>query len=463
MVAHGRVPFTTAEDGRVLDRLAGLERVISPDAVREILAECGLDRQRACPLSHEVMMWFTLAMVIESDKSHRQVFKASRRGREFEETPDRSALCQARQRLGVEPLRRLFARVVRPLATEEDCPAAFYRGMRLVGWDGSVYDVPDSEKNAAEFGYPQGGRGAGAFPQIRKVALVELGTHVEFAVEFGPLSTGENTLADRLIPSLPQGCLLLQDRNFLTYDRAKRLMAAGVHFLARMKKSNKLEILERLPDGSYLSKLYPSSWHRNQDRDGLLIRVVRYKIDDAQRGDPNEEHVLVTDLMDHAVYPALELIELYHVRWEQELVYDEQKTHLDPKRPTKPTHLRSQTPEGVHQEMYALSIAHFTIRALMYAAACQAGISPLRLSFTGCYQILKIRLPESAQTTPADLARWHAALLREMRSELLPPRANRINPRVVKQKIKKWAKKRPQHYAPDPLTQTFITTVVVLC
>ena len=80
---------------------------------------------------------------------------------------------------------------------------------------------------------------------------------------------------------------------------------------------------------------------------------------------------------------------------------DEQKTHQDPPRATKPAHLRSETPAGVIQEIYALSLGHFVIRALMFEAAATVGLDPDRLSFLGCFQILKCRLPECDSSTPA--------------------------------------------------------------
>ena len=103
------------------------------------------------------------------------------------------------------------------------------------------------------------------------------------------------------------------------------------------------------------------------------------------------------------LYPANELIILYHERWEEELVFDEQKTHQDPRRATKPAHLRSETPAGVIQEIYALSLGHFVIRSLMFEAAATAGLDPDALSFTGCFQILKCRLPECDSTDACDL------------------------------------------------------------
>ena len=123
------------------------------------------------------------------------------------------------------------------------------------------------------------------------------------------------------------------------------------------------------------------------------------------------------------LYPAKELIILYHERWEEELVFDEQKTHQDPRRATKPAQLRSETPAGVIQEIYALSLGHFVIRSLMFEAAATVELDPDRLSFTGCFQILKCRLPECDSRTPATFEAWYQGVLWEMQGERYRPAA----------------------------------------
>ena len=114
------------------------------------------------------------------------------------------------------------------------------------------------------------------------------------------------------------------------------------------------------------------------------------------------------------------------------------------------------------QEVYALSLGHFVIRSLMFEAATTVGEDPDRLSFTGCFQILKNRLPECVGKTPETLEEWYAGLLWEMQNERTDPRRNRINPRVIKRKMSKWPKKRPKHRRLPPLKKTFTETVVML-
>ncbi|OWK41042.1 IS4 family transposase [Fimbriiglobus ruber] len=444
----------------ILDRLAGLTKIISPEVIEQALSDSDRVGQRRCQLSHRTMLWVVLAMGLLTHLPLRQVFKYARRMTRGEQTPARSSLCEGRQRLGVDAVRSVFEQVVRPLATPST-PGAFYQGFRLMAIDGTVQDVPDTPANADHFGRSSGGRGDSAFPQLRKVSVVEVGTHVEVALVIGGYHDGEPTLVEKLWDKLPADSLLLEDRGFFSYEHWNALEARGVKLLVRIKSNMVLKPIRRLAEGSFLTKIYPSSYRRSQDRDGIVVRVIEYALDDPQRTGPGEPHRLMTNLLDAEPYPAMELVILYHERWEEELVFDEQKTHLDPRRAGKPAHFRSQTPVGVEQEVYALSLGHFTVRALMLESAQTVDLDVDRLSFTGCLRILQARLPECESATPQSLDRWYTCLLWEMAHERIEPRRNRINPRVVKRKMSKFAKKRPQHRGGPPLKKTFAQTVVI--
>ena len=212
----------------IVDRLAGLSKVIPPAVMEQALLDTGRTEQRACRLSHRVMLWIVLAMGVLTDLPIRQVFKHARRMRPGDKTPSRSNLCEARQRLGVEPVQRVFDLVVKPLATPQT-PGAFYKGLRLMGIDGTVLDVPDTPANDAHFGRSSGGRGDSAFPQVRKVSLVELGTHVEVAMAVGGYHDSEQKLVEQLWDQLPADALLLEDRGFFSYAHWKKLDARGTN------------------------------------------------------------------------------------------------------------------------------------------------------------------------------------------------------------------------------------------
>lgn len=460
MRQQGRCLLSTDEAGRALDRLAGLEEFIPPDLQRQVLNDTGRVNGRSCTLTHEVMLWVVLAMGIFTDVPIRQVFKLSRRFRSNEKTPARSSLCEGRQRLGVEPLQKLFDHLVRPLATLET-PGAFYQGKRWMAMDGTVQDVPDSPANAVAFHRATGSRGTGAFPQVRKVSLVEVGTRVEVAFALGGWQDSENTLALDLVRHIPADAFLVMDRGFFSYSLWKMLDSRGVGLLLRGQSNFVLRPIRHLSDNSFLAKIYPNSSDRSYDRNGIVVRVIEYTLDDPQRTGHQEPHRLITNLLDAEERPALQLVCAYHERWEIELLFDEQKTHQDPIRPGKAAQLRSETPEGVRQELLALSLAHFVVRRLMFEAAQHRQIDPDRISFTGCLRILRCRLPECVDATPRGLQAWHQALVLEASREIIEPRRNRVNPRVVKRKMSKFAKKRPEHRRLPRLRKTFVESVVM--
>jgi hypothetical protein len=441
------------------DRLTGLTRLIPATVVRDVLRKTDRDNPRSCVLSHEATTWVLLAMGILTDLPIRSVYQHARRLQAGAAIPSRSAVCQARRRLGIAPLRSLFRRVVRPL-TDDQTPGATLGGLRLVAIDGTKLDIPDTPANEAAFGRPRGGRGDGAFPQVHKLSLVELGSRAELAFVVKPCMRNEAVIARALLRHVQPNMLVLADREFFSYPVWQAYLTRGCQLLWRGKTNFVLEPHEVLSDGSYLTKIHPRPRDRVADRHGVVVRVVKYTIDDPQRAGHQHVHVLLTSLLDHERFPAVDLILCYHQRWEHELMYDEQKTHHDPVRPGKPAQLRSGTPAGVVQELYALSLGHFVTQALRTEAARDERIDPDRLSFIGTLRILRCRLPECASA--ASFTAWYRRLLWEIGQERLQPRRNRINPRVAKHQVSNYGKKQPHQRPCPPLRKSFLDTVVML-
>jgi Transposase DDE domain/Insertion element 4 transposase N-terminal len=434
-------------------RLNALYRIIPRGEVKRALAQSGRHRRACSRLPDLFMVYFVLGLGLFCTDCYRQIFRWLRPWKS-QTVPGRSTLCEARRRLGLIPLVKLAGNIVKLLAGH-DTPGAFYRDMRLMAIDGFVVDVADSEENARVFGIPNGGRTPGAFPQVRIVALCEAGTHVLWRWLIKPIRVTEQKMADYLLLNLAAGMLLMWDRGFLSYRRVADVIRRNAHLLAHVKKDLILQPIRNLGDGSYLAKLYRNSHDRKRDRNGILVRVLDYELNDPRRTGHRQRHRLITTLLDAEKDPAITLIELYHVRWEEELTIDELKTHQG--RPV----LRSQTPAGVVQELYALLLDHFVVRVLMFEAAQVAQVPPLSMSFTGTLKILRCRIPNCPRKRTA-LRRWWRNLIREVAEEVLPSRRNRINPRVIKRKMSKWKKKQPHHRNyPQPIHR-FIDTIVML-
>jgi hypothetical protein len=436
------------------ERIRALERIIPLDIVQQVLQQTGHEG-RHCPcLPHWFMVYFVLGLGLFAKDCYRQIFKNLQRFRPGG-TPRRSTLGEARKGLGIAPIRLVAHKVIRLLATP-DTPDAFYCGMRLLAIDGFVEDLPDTPDNTRCFGKPQSGRAQGAFPQARVLGLCELGTHVFYRWLIKPVWRGEVSMVGYLLRFLEEGSLLLWDRNFLNYKSLGQVRARNAHLLARVKSNFVFEPTEVLPDGSYLSKMYPSSYHRSKDKGGIVVRIIEYTLEG--RGKQGEVHRLLTTLLDAEQHPAQELIMLYHERWEEELAIDELQTHQQ-ERPV----LRSQTPRGVVQEIVGLLLAHFCVRALMFEAAKEQGVAPRRMSFTGTLKILRCRLPEVPKD-PKDKAgrqQWWENLIAEVSEEVLEPRRDRVNPRVIKRKMSKWPKKRPHHCRPPQPDRSFRESIVI--
>jgi Transposase DDE domain len=306
----------------------------------------------------------------------------------------KSGISQARSRVGVEPVKALYESVVAPMA-ERRTKGAWYRDWRLVSLDGSTLDVADSVENEAVFGRPGASRGSSAFPKLRFVGLLENGTHVLWAAQMAPYATDEITLAQQVIPALRKGMLCLADRFFPGYQLWRAAAQTGADLLWRMRQNARLEIDRRLPDGSYLSRLYLCISNRRNRRKAIVVRVIEYRLKEVPDAEP--VYRLITTILDPKQAPAKELAALYHERWEIETALDELKAHLRGAQIV----LRSKTPELVKQEFYGLLMAHFAIRGLMHEAALKADEDPDRLSFVHAGRVVQRRMPRFAAIPPS--------------------------------------------------------------
>jgi hypothetical protein len=307
--------------------------------------------------------------------------------------------------------------------------------------DGTTEDVPDTAANAAAFGQPQGGRGHGAFPQVQGVYLVECGTHAIVDACFGPCGGSERRGAAALLRSVSAEMLVLWDRGFHDYELLGAVRQRGAHVLGRLPACVKPQWAAAWPDGSALAYLRPSEPTRRARGERRLVRIIEYTLTDPALVGYGEVHRLVTTLLDPRVAPALDLVCLYHERWEIELVIDETDTHQ--RLAGRP--LRSLKPEGVLQELYALVIAHYALRALMHEAALQVGVDPDRLSFVHALRVLQDVIPEFQMVAPGEWPRLYRRLLQDIATGRLPARRLRSNPRVVKRKMSNFKRKRPEH------------------
>jgi hypothetical protein len=361
--------------------------------VKAVLTAQGKASRRQRELPAHVVAYYVICLALFMQVSCREVLRCLLEGLAWLLGPGqavkitgKSGISQARTRLGWEVMRQLYQEIVKPIAVEAT-RGAWYRGWRLLSLDGTTLAVADEKENARAFGRPANSRGQGAYPQIRFVSLVETGTHVLFATRLGSYGSGEIALAEEVIAGLQKGMLCLADRNFFSYRLWNRARAGGADLLWRVKKDWQFALEQRLADGSYLSRIYPSGRARRRQAEAVAVRVIEYRLEGVAGAEP--AYRLVTTILDPAQAPAEELAALYHERWEIEGAFDELKTHLRGAQIV----LRSKTPDLVRQEFYGLLLAHFAVRGLVHEAALKAGEDPDRLSFVHAVRVIRRKLP----------------------------------------------------------------------
>ncbi|MEU9015378.1 IS4 family transposase [Streptomyces sp. NPDC048479] len=365
-----------------LSGLGLLTWVFPPGLVDRVVAACGCREQRKRLLPARLVVYFVLGLALFSPAPYLEVMRHLVEGLRGQgllggwHVPAKSSLFRARQRLGSEPLRVLFATTARPMATEAT-PGAFWRGLRLLAVDGTCWDVADTEANEAAFGRPGSGRGSGrsAFVQVRMAALVEVGSHAVLDAELAGCRTGEVTLVGRLTRSAGPGQLVLADREFLGVPLWQAFTATGADLLWRVPANRVLPVTRQLRDGSWLSQIRASG---GPARHEPVVRVLAYQLKGTAGQGAAEGYRLVTTLLDARRYPARQLAALYRERWEVETVVEEIKTHQRGARVV----LSSKTPDGVRQQIWAHLLVHHALRELMLRTAATRGLDPDRVSFT---------------------------------------------------------------------------------
>ena len=441
--------------------LPQLETILPPQVIGEVLTDCDAWEQREKKLNMQAMIYLIIALALYPHCSTREVYRRLQEGLpeallEQEEVPTAGALCQRRQQLGVTPLRELFARLARPIALPQT-RSAFRFGLRVLATDGTLENLPDSDANRTVFPYhTQEEFSRSPFPQARCVLLMECGTHVIFDAEITAVQQGELGSVLRLIErQLGPGMVLLCDAGICCSQVLLSARRKDAHVLGRLDSVSYKVPWVRLHDGSYLVKVYQdSSHHRGQE---LTARVIEYQIKDASTGELSAPIRLITTLLDPELYPIEALIGLYHERWEIEQAIDEFKTHLCLSART----LRSQTPQGVEQELYGLLLAYFAVRTLMYAAALQADWDPDEVSFVHTVHVIQRSQWRLLQASCWQRPALRQGLLHEVRQERVPARRLRFQARVVKRTRSRYERKWYAHLHAPCLKDSFLDLVVL--
>lgn len=418
----------------VEDRLEGLKQHLNPDFIEDALTWSGTTSIRRRRLPAEQVVWLVIGMALRRNESIERV--ADVLGLALPDGRDsllaKSGISRARKRLTAEPLAYLFHATAAEWSARS-AEAHRWRGFSVYGMDGTTMRVADSPENRATFGGQKTHRGESGYPQVRVVAMMALRSHILSGFRIADYGTGETTLARDIWNEVPENSVVIFDRAFLVKKDLVDLETSGNrHWISRTKSNTTWAIREKLGRDDHLVEWelkgagLPTTW---------TLRAIRYK----KRGYP--QTTLLTSLLDPELYPAKEIIALYHERWETEIGHDEMKTHMLEREET----IRSRTPDGVRQELWGIAIAYNLVRLEMERTAAELKVPPTRISFVHSLLLVRDELgglvgPRLALgTIPKRLQH----LRRNMKRLVLPERrSERVYPRAVKVKMSNYPRKR---------------------
>lgn len=430
--------------------LEGLRRPEVCDLAEKLIVQSGRQNKRICPLKPRLVLWLIVALSLYRNDSIVNVFERlmawvkEREPRLCRGMVTGEAICHARERLGALPLKLFYRETVKRW---KPVKSIFY-GFRVLGIDGSEFTVPDTKANVRVFGRHKNDRAPAAYPQLRGVFLVDVAARRIADCSFLPCSSSETAALRFLTKNLGPGDLLALDRGLSSFGMALRCQEKGIKILFRISSVWKPEFIRKLGKGDSLMKFRACSSARRKlpenDKDRVLVlRVLEFRVG------KGEIVRLVTNLTDEWKYPASELAQLYHERWECEIAFKELKSQLVAVTASKQqTHFRSKSPIKVLQEAWGMVLAHTFVRELMLESAVQAEMSPLELSFTDSLQTIKLALSRFQAAGPRHQKKLYKALISDIgECRIDRPRRKRQCPRVVKRKMSSFPKKREGDHA----------------
>lgn len=367
-----------------------------------------------------------------------------------------SSLADRRARLPWEIFAELMQRMLRPRATVEGEPEAFWHGWRLTALDGTQFSVTNAPPIKRQATKARTRRGRAAFAKLRTAVLLELGVHNPLAAAIGRSGESESALARTLLPLIPAQALVLADRLYGCGALAAALHAAcarvGSHFLVRVQTAVKGRVVESWPDGSRVLVVPIKAPHRpTPDATTLTVREIQLRV-----GRPGHRATVLrlwTSLLDRDL-SALDLGRLYAQRWEQELYFREVKHDL-----RRTDVLLSHTMETAAQEVAAIVLAS-ALLAVERTRAADGTIPVLRVSFAkmlpiveGMWYALDIAGPVLTEVQKHFIL---TQMYDRMRRHITPKRRARSCPRAVRQPVTGWPRLRRNTSVEGPFEFTVL-------
>ncbi len=300
--------------------------------------------------------------------------------------------------------------------------------------------MPDTIDNQKAYPQPNSQKAGCGFPLAKIMVLFSITTGAAIGIIIDVFKTHDIKLARQLYKYLNPGDIALGDRAFCAYSDIYFLQKQSCDAIFRKHQGRKNQIKKgkRIgPCDCLVTWQKPKSCPKGLSKEefdslppNLLLREVHYYI--GIPGYRTKQVTLITTLLDIQLYPTLELVKIYKLRWDVELDLKHIKTSLGM------DILRGKTPEMVRKEIYIHLLAYNLLRTVMWQSGTQKGVNPLRISLQGTRHHLNNFISELKDATPINRERLYQIMLKLIAHKLLPSRPARVEPRVRKRRPKSY-------------------------
>ncbi|WP_402720308.1 IS4 family transposase [Janthinobacterium rivuli] len=389
-------------------------------------------RHRRLPA--EQVVWLVVALALYRHQSISEVLDDLDLALPDLQTPcvSKSAIAQARQRLGPAPLQALFELSAQAWCAQ-DARHYQFKGLRLFALDGTTLKTADTPEQRAHFGAQAYAKVVSSYPQVRAVTLTDVATHLIRCATFGPYGTNEMQYAKELLPLIPDDSLTALDKGFMSAEILCDLRNNGSnrHFIIPAKSNTTWTLLEPAGDDVLIEMKLAQQVRKKRPDLPQSWRARAITVVDGQA----RKHILLTSLLDRKRYQTADIVACYQRRWQIETSYRELKQSMLGRALT----LRSKTVDGVYQEIWGTLTAYNLIRLEMAKAALAVKCDPTEISFIRAFHVIQYELHWAA------IVRSYGklpALMQRLRQRL----TDLLNEERPGRKIDRAVKAVPQRY-----------------
>jgi hypothetical protein len=309
-----------------------------------------------------------------------------------------------------------------------------WQGHRLLSVDSSLMRLPTSRSVGKYFGWVQCANHRGLlerYPQGRMSVLYDVLNEVALEARLADWKRAETEMAQDHLGMVQPGDVLLTDRGYTGYGWLAAVAAAGAHFISRASRGSFAAVQELFVRNEAGLSLIVTLSAPRELRKGCLQRgwplelrvrllTVRLK--------SGELEVLVSSLLDQALYPSQEFGPVYWRRWGQETCYGRLKGRLDLE------HFSGTTVAAVEQDFQATVLLSNVESVVIGPAQAQLSASasqrqqPVKVNRAVSLHALKSRLIDlltstmPAEQVLAELTQWFQASPVSVREGRAPPR-----------------------------------------